>query len=162
MKRRDFVIKSSLAAAAVSSASSGFAYINKYVGSSAPIRIGVIGTGDRGGGLISVMKDIEGIEVAACCDVIPFRLANGMKRAGDSAKAYTDYRKLLEDKSIDAVLVATPFSTHAQIELDALAAGKHVYGEKTFEIEKQTFNYLYKSKILYHFNFFQIFLIFLW
>ena len=131
MKRRDFVIKSSLAAAAVSSASPGFAYINKYVGSSAPIRIGVIGTGDRGGGLISVMKNIEGIEVAACCDVIPFRLANGMKRAGDSAKAYTDYRKLLEDKSIDAVLVATPFSTHAQIELDALAAGKHVYGEKT-------------------------------
>ena len=59
MKRRDFVIKSSLAAAAVSSASPGFAYINKYVGSSAPIRIGVIGTGDRGGGLISVMKNIE-------------------------------------------------------------------------------------------------------
>jgi len=51
MKRRDFVIKSSLAAAAISSASPGFAYINKYVGSSAPIRIGVIGTGDRGGGL---------------------------------------------------------------------------------------------------------------
>ena len=131
MKRRDFVIKSGLAAAAVSSVSPGFAYINKYINSDAPVRLGVIGTGSRGSGLISVINGIKGLDVVACCDVLPFRLENGLKRAEGTPKSYSDYWKLLEDKSVDAVLVATPFGTHGSIELDALDAGKHIYGEKT-------------------------------
>lgn len=131
MKRREFLVKGGLVTAAVSAASPAFAYVNKYINNAAPIRLGVIGTGDRGGGLISILNDVEGIDVTACCDIIPFRLENGINRSKNKAKAYTDYRKLLESKDIDAVLVSTPLSTHAQIELDALAAGKHVYGEKT-------------------------------
>ncbi|PHQ28410.1 Gfo/Idh/MocA family protein [Leeuwenhoekiella nanhaiensis] len=131
MKRRDFVVKSGLAAAAVTSVSPGFAYINKYINNQAPVRLGVIGTGARGSGLISVINDIEGLDVVACCDILSFRLKEGLKRAKGTPKAYTDYRKLLEDKEVDAVLVATPFSTHGPIELEALAAGKHIYGEKT-------------------------------
>ena len=47
------------------------------------------------------------------------------------AKAYGDYRKLLDDKNIDAIIVSTPLNTHDQISIDALDAGKHVYCEKT-------------------------------
>lgn len=54
-----------------------------------------------------------------------------MKKTTGNTTAYADYRKLLADKSIDAVLIATPFSTHAKIALDALEAGKHIYCEKT-------------------------------
>ncbi|PHR95401.1 MAG: dehydrogenase [Leeuwenhoekiella sp.] len=131
MKRRDFVVKTGLAAAAVTSVSPGFAYINKYINNQAPVRLGIIGTGARGSGLISVINDIEGLDVVACCDILSIRLEEGLKRAKGTPKAYTDYRKLLEDKEVDAVLVATPFSTHGPIELEALAAGKHIYGEKT-------------------------------
>ncbi len=131
MKRRNFLIKSSLATVGVTASAPGFSYINKHFGNTAPIRLGVIGTGNRGAGLISILNGIEGIDVTACCDILAFRLKDGLKRAGSGAKSYTDYRKLLEDKEIDAVLVATPLSTHADIELDALAAGKHIYGEKT-------------------------------
>lgn len=131
MKRREFVKKGSLAAAAAAAVSPGFAYINKLSGADAPLRIGVLGTGDRGGGLIPIINQIEGMEVAACCDIIPFRLENGLKRSANNAKAFTDYRKLLDDKNIDAVLVSTPFGTHAELALAAIDAGKHVYDEKT-------------------------------
>lgn len=96
-----------------------------------PINIGVIGTGDRGGGLTSIMNSIENLNVFACCDILPFRLKEGLLKANSNPKAYLDYRKLLDDKTIDAVIVATPFSTHSKIAIDALDAGKHVYCEKT-------------------------------
>ena len=53
-----------------------------------------------------------------------------MKRAGKKAKGYADYRKLLDNQNIDAVLVSTPFSTHSDIAINAVDAGKHVYCEK--------------------------------
>ncbi|MCM5664284.1 Gfo/Idh/MocA family protein [Galbibacter mesophilus] len=128
MKRRDFVIKGSAALAATSAFGS---VANNVFSKEKPIQIGVIGTGSRGGGLIPFLNEIEGVEVAACCDVLPFRLENGLRRTGNKAKGYVDYRKLLDDKNIDAVLIATPFATHGKIAIDALQAGKHVYCEKT-------------------------------
>ncbi|QLE01574.1 Gfo/Idh/MocA family oxidoreductase [Galbibacter sp. BG1] len=127
MKRRDFVIKSSAALAGTSV----FSAVVPTIFKDKPIKIGVIGTGSRGGGLIPFLNEIEGIEVAACCDVLPFRLEKGLRRTGNRATAYTDYRNLLEDKNIDAVLIATPFATHGDIAVDALQAGTHVYCEKT-------------------------------
>ncbi|WP_417364340.1 Gfo/Idh/MocA family protein [Galbibacter sp.] len=128
MKRREFVKKGSLALAATPVFSSMAASLSPM---NETINIAVIGTGDRGSGLIPFINEIPGIQVAACCDVLPFRLENGLKRAGKQAKAYTDYKKLLKDDSIDAVLISTPFATHGKIALDALKAGKHVYCEKT-------------------------------
>jgi len=96
-----------------------------------PINIGVIGTGHRGKGLISVMNSIENINVSACCDVLSFRLDEGLSRVSNKAKGYADYHKLLDNKTIDAVIIATPFSTHSHIAIDAVDAGKHVYCEKT-------------------------------
>ncbi len=127
MKRREFTKKSSVALAGVSTLGTGiWSPLKKDT-----IKVGVIGTGDRGGGLISIMNDIPGLQVVGCCDVLPFRLESGMKKVSDKAVAYTDYRALLDNNKIDAVIVSTPLSTHEQIALDALDAGKHVYCEKT-------------------------------
>lgn len=131
MKRREFVIKSSLASAAL--ATSSFATA-RVLGSKNPneiLNIGVIGTGDRGQGMIPNINKIDNFNVIGCCDVLPFRLEKGLKKVEGKAKGYQDYRKLLENKDIDAILVSTPFNTHSKIAIDALDAGKHVYCEKT-------------------------------
>lgn len=130
MKRRDFVIKGGLISAGALMSTSAMGSLAPF-GSNDTINLGVIGTGDRGGGLIPFLNGIHGIHVVACCDVLPFRLEQGLAKVAQKAKGYTDYRDLLNRKDIDAVLVATPFYTHSQIYIDALDAGKHVYGEKT-------------------------------
>ncbi len=95
------------------------------------LRIGIIGTGDRGSGLIPSINQIGNFEVAACCDVLPFRLEKALGKVDGKAHGYKDYRKLLENPELDAVLVSTPLNTHSKIAMDALDAGKHVYCEKT-------------------------------
>lgn len=130
MKRREFVVKSSLGTAAVAF-SNPMMGLKKLTNTNENINIGVIGTGSRGGGLIPFINDIPNLNVVACSDIIPFRLEDGLAKVSGKAKGYKDYRKLLERKDIDAVLVATPFSTHGNIALAALDAGKHVFCEKT-------------------------------
>lgn len=95
------------------------------------IRIGIIGTGNRGAGLMHLIKNIPGMEITACCDIIPANLANGMKLADKGAKSYTNYKQLLDDKAVDAVIIATPLFLHYPMAVDALVAGKHVYLEKS-------------------------------
>ena len=75
--------------------------------------------------------EMPGYDVRAFCDILPFRLDEAKKRAGPDAKAFDDYRRILDDPDIDAVFIATPFHLHAQPLLEALDAGKHVYCEKT-------------------------------
>lgn len=95
------------------------------------INIGIIGSGQRGVGLTSIINETEGINVVALADTIPFRLENGIAKTTTKAKGYKDYRALLDNKNVDAVLVATPFHSHTKVAMDALDAGKHVYCEKT-------------------------------
>lgn len=95
------------------------------------IRVGLIGTGSRGAGIAQLMSKIPGIELAACCDIIEENLQKGMSLAVKGAKAYRDYQKLLQDKDIQAVIIATPLNLHYQMAVDSLQAGKHVYLEKT-------------------------------
>ena len=59
------------------------------------------------------------------------------KVADKNAKGYKDYRKLLENKDIDAVIIATPLSMHSKMTIDALEAGKHVYCEKTMAYDPE-------------------------
>tara|TARA_B100000809_G_scaffold141837_2_gene139413 strand:- start:114 stop:1301 length:1188 start_codon:yes stop_codon:yes gene_type:complete len=131
MKRREFIVKSGLSAAVIAAGSSALWSMPNNLGANNTLNLGVIGTGSRGSGLIPVINNVSGINVAACCDVLPFRLEKGMLAAGEKAKAYDDYRRLLDNKDIDAVMVSTPFNTHSKIAIDALDAGKHVYCEKT-------------------------------
>jgi predicted dehydrogenase len=95
------------------------------------IRVGLIGTGARGAGLAGMLKNMPGIELVACCDIIPQNLERGMRLAAKGAKAYTDYRPLLDDKSIAAVIIATPLYLHYRMAADALEAGKHIFLEKS-------------------------------
>lgn len=129
MKRREFV-KRSLATSAALYATTALGF-EQIMGANDTINIGIIGTGDRGGGLLPFINEIPNLKVVACCDIIPFRLAEALGKVDGKAKGYEDYRELLDDSNVDAVLVATPFSTHSQIAIDALDAGKHVYCEKT-------------------------------
>ncbi len=93
------------------------------------IRVGTIGIGGRGAYLTAKFLD-QGAEVSAVCDIYEPRLAAGLKAASPGARAYDDYRRLLDDKSLDAVIVATPDHQHAQMAIDALDAGKDLYLEK--------------------------------
>lgn len=129
MNRKEFLIKGSIAGVgAWASLSSMSPFLTSKNDN---INIGVIGTGQRGTGLISLINKIPNLNVIACCDVLPFRLKDGLKRTKNKAIAFSDYRRLLDDKDIDAVIIATPFNSHSNIAIDAIEAGKHVYAEKT-------------------------------
>ncbi|SDE56149.1 Predicted dehydrogenase [Paenibacillus sp. UNCCL117] len=100
------------------------------------IRIGIIGLGGIGTSkhLPSLAK-LPQVEVAAFCDLVEEKAAKAAKEYGTAdAKVYTDYRRLLEDSSLDVVHVCTPNSSHAEITVAALEAGKHVMCEKPMAI----------------------------
>jgi predicted dehydrogenase len=96
--------------------------------------LGVIGSGSRGTFVMTVFQKDAAVSVGAICDVYEPNLENAVatasKVAGTHPKIYRNYKELLADKSIQAVLIATPEHWHAQMVLDALAAGKDVYVEK--------------------------------
>lgn len=95
-----------------------------------PISIGVIGCGDRGKGIMGILLQMpELFTIKAVCDVLDFRLTEARKMGAFTE--FTDYRRLLDNKSISAVVIAVPLNLHHAIAIDALAAGKHVYLEKT-------------------------------
>src|SRR6202171_3643188 len=93
------------------------------------IRAGIIGAGGRGRYLTGQFKEL-GVEMGGVCDVYESNLQAGLKEANTGARAFDDYRKLLDDKSFDAVIVATPDHWHARMVIDAVEAGKDVYVEK--------------------------------
>jgi len=101
----------------------------RILGANDRIRTGIIGAGGRGKYLTGQFKEI-GAEMAAVCDIYEANLQGGLKEASTGAKPFHDYRRLLDDKSIDAVIVATPDHWHARMVIDAVEAGKDVYCEK--------------------------------
>jgi len=94
------------------------------------VRIGVIGTGGRARGLMTQLKGIAGAELTAVCDVYEPRLLQAAEIAGASAIKGPDYRRMLDNREIDAVLIGAPDHWHKRMTLDAIAAGKDVYVEK--------------------------------
>ena len=76
------------------------------------------------------------VNVAAVCDVYAEMIDRAKAKAPD-AKSYSDHRKLLEDKAIDAVLIGTPDHWHAATAVDALNAGKDVYVEKPLTLRME-------------------------
>jgi predicted dehydrogenase len=126
MKRRDFLITGGAIATSV-----GLGPALASAGSpSERIGIGIIGVGSRGKQHFNFLKDVPMLKLVAICDVLPFRLDEA-KTAEPGARAYSDYRHLLDDKDVDAVIVSTHFSEHHPVVLAALDAGKHIFCEKT-------------------------------
>lgn len=98
------------------------------------VLLGVIGSGSRGTFVMTVFQKDPAVRVGAICDVYEPNLEKAVSTAsqggGPKPKLYRNYRELLADKDIGAVLIATPEHWHAKMVLDALAAGKDVYVEK--------------------------------
>jgi predicted dehydrogenase len=93
------------------------------------VRIGVIGCGNQGGNHIKCLFGIKEAEIAYVADIDPERLSKAVSESG-GAKGVPDFRRILDDKSVDAVTIATPDHWHVPVALLALTAGKHVYVEK--------------------------------
>jgi predicted dehydrogenase len=93
------------------------------------IVLGVIGAGGRGMLVMSTFQKDAAVRVGATCDVYEPNLERALSAAKGS-KAYRNYKDLLADKDVQAVLIATPVHWHYQMVLDALAAGQDVYVEK--------------------------------
>ncbi|MGM9784987.1 MAG: Gfo/Idh/MocA family protein [Candidatus Cryptobacteroides sp.] len=116
-------------------------------------RIALIGTGSRGQYHIHNLLLIPHARIVALCDCYEPNLQAAAALC-PGAKLYRDYRKLLEDKDIDGVIISTPLGSHAAITLDALSAGKHVFCEKamarTLDECKAVYDAYQKSdKVLY-------------
>lgn len=94
------------------------------------INIGLIGSGIQGIYDTNTALKVHGTKLVGVCDLYEERLDRGKELWGDSIFVTRDYRKLLNRKDIDAVIVATPDHWHKKITIDALKAGKHVYCEK--------------------------------
>lgn len=149
--RRDFIAKSTLTVAGIAAGLNSFGIPGSTAktGANDKIRMGFIGVGNRGSQLMALFMKNPDCEVAALCDLYePYTSRNRdqvdprylQDRNGQVPKMgekfpkqpriYTDFRKLLDDKDIDAVCIATPDHWHAVITIQAIQAGKDVYVEK--------------------------------
>jgi predicted dehydrogenase len=107
----------------------------RVIGANDRIRVGIVGVKTMGGGhlrnLVGPDMKNDNVEVVAVCDLWESIRLKAQKTAQLSdAGVYTDYRRLLDNKDVDAVVVATPDHWHGRIGLDALLAAKHLYIEK--------------------------------
>ena len=157
VNRRDF-LRGVVAAGAVSGAGLGAMYFG-YGTVDNPVKIGVIGTGDEGSVLIGACNP-KYVDIVAIADIRPssvhrafygdygsdtvpvpqrpgifrvFKDAHGWNDPEDAKKhvaVYEDYKKLLEDRNVEAVIIALPLHLHAPAAIDAIKAGKHVLTEK--------------------------------
>ena len=100
------------------------------LGANDRVAVGFIGYGLIGAEHVHDFKNQRDVDMAAMCDVYQPRLEQGVVACGGQAKAYRDFRRLLDNKSVDAVVVSTPDHWHALITMMACAAGKDVYVEK--------------------------------
>jgi len=107
-------------------------------------RIAVIGPGSRGLHLLDFLVRNSKVKVVALCDNYAPNLELARQKVPD-AKTYIDYRKLLENKEVDAVVIATPPLMHTPIALDAFSAGKHVFVEKAIALELDETLDIYKA-----------------
>jgi predicted dehydrogenase len=136
MNRRHFIGRSLLAGAGLSASS-----WLRAAGAGERIRVGVMGTSrsngggpGRGAGLAATMAGLPGAEVAYVCDVddrnVPKAIAEVAAKQSHAPEGVRDFRKVLDDPSVDALVIATPDHWHAPAAILACAAGKHVYVEK--------------------------------
>lgn len=138
LSRRQFVSRSTTAAAGIST----FSILRSVRGQDSPgnrIAVGVVGL-SRGMAHVAGHMAVKGVEVGYVCDVDTGRAASGAKRVADTitsknlqqppAKSVGDFRRILEDKNIEVVSIATPNFWHTPMAILAMQAGKHVYVEK--------------------------------
>ena len=132
ISRRRFINSAVAAGATFGLAAKGFPSIKPKYTPSELINVGIIGPGSRGCSLLrGFVGKAKNVQVTAVCDDLPSHLVAGKEIAGSQAKGYTDYMKMLEQKDLDCVIIATPPYLHSVMSVDALDSGKHVFCEKT-------------------------------
>ena len=130
ISRRQFLRRVSTMAAA---AAGPMILPSRLFGANAPsnrVTLGHIGVGGQGGGLLGGFLGVAGCQPVAASDPFKSRRESSAARMGQGAKAYRDFRELLERDDIDAVVIATPDHWHVPIACAAIRAGKDVYVEK--------------------------------
>ena len=100
------------------------------------VRIGFVGLGNRGPGAVSRMSKIDGVQIAALCDIRPERAEKvkvSLAGTKHNPKLYTagenDWKKMCESKDLDLIYIATPWSMHAPMAVYAMEQGKHAATE---------------------------------
>jgi predicted dehydrogenase len=109
---------------------------SRVLGANERIGLGVIGCGGRGTSVMGTFQLNSAIEVRAVCDIYGRQVAQAQQKA-QGAQGFSDHRKLLEMKAVDAVLIGTPDHWHAPICIDAFHAGKDVYCEKPLTLKME-------------------------
>jgi predicted dehydrogenase len=134
LNRRSFLKQAAFAAGALSLPARSWAQVP---GANQDIRVAVIGFNGRGRDHIKAWTKLDGVRLTALCDVDSVVLAAGVKQvekiesySGKPVESYTDIRKLLESKNVDAISIATPNHWHAVAAVWGMQSGKDVYVEK--------------------------------
>lgn len=134
MKRRNFIKGASAALTGGLVMSSDILSAMHRLSANEKINIGVIGCNGMGWSNTNSLLKMADVDLVGICDVdknvIDKRLADYAKLRTNKPKTYGDYRELLNDKSVDAVVIGTPDHWHCKMMVDAVQAGKHVYVEK--------------------------------
>src|SRR6202158_3860398 len=94
------------------------------------VRFGIVGVGMEGTGLLTTAVQLPGVECVAACDLYDGRHELAREIVGKPIKTTRRYKELLDDKEIDAIVIAVPDHWHRQVVVDAVGAGKDVYCEK--------------------------------
>jgi predicted dehydrogenase len=102
----------------------------RVLGANDRVRVAIVGVGSRGQELLRQALATPGLQVVAAADVY-MRRFDEAKKLAPGLETFGDHRQVLDRKDIDGILVATPLHIHARHFLDTLAAGKHLYSEKT-------------------------------
>lgn len=130
ISRRDFVKDSTITAIGTGLALSAGPFAGRVLGANDKIVIGVIGCGGQGRWNMRDFLRQPDVQIAAVCDVYDAHLNQALEMTDGKAIGYKDFRKLLERRDIDAVLISTPDHWHALPTIYACEAGKDVYVEK--------------------------------
>jgi predicted dehydrogenase len=130
LNRRSFLTRTALATAAVSWTARSWSQV---AGSNSDVRVSVVGFGGRGQSHLSEFGKMSGVRITSLCDVdstVMRKEVDKFAKAGKQVTQATDIRKVLEDKNVDVVSIATPNHWHSLSGIWAIQAGKDVYVEK--------------------------------
>ena len=121
LSRRDFLEATTLGAAGLMLGSSSVPA--SALGSNDRVNVGVIGAGSQGSSLIRSLATVPNSRISGMCDIFEPNLNKGVNLAASQPKTFTDYRRLIESKDVDGVVIATPLHMHYEIALAALDVG---------------------------------------
>ncbi|MFM8273329.1 MAG: Gfo/Idh/MocA family protein [Gemmata sp.] len=125
--RRDFTKTAAVASASALNAS-------RVMGANERVRVGFVGLGNRGDQVLSAFLEHKDCDVVALCDIYQPYVEFASKKVGTNPQQFTDYRRLLEKRDVDAVVIVTPDHWHALQTVEACQAGKDVYCEKPLSL----------------------------